>query len=145
MPGQQGTSQDQMVDPGIDQKLQTRTIGETLGSIAECSAFYELIREADLSYILRRSGLHTLLAPRNDAMQNASPQDFELFLNQHLLPGGVESFDLKRVQNVKTLAGESLPVRPENGSFRIANARIVRSDIACTNGVIHVIDAVLSM
>jgi hypothetical protein len=74
MPGQQGTSQDQSVDPGIDRKLQTATIGEALANIEECSAFRQLIQDADLDYVLRRSGLRTLLAPRNDALKNFSPR-----------------------------------------------------------------------
>jgi uncharacterized surface protein with fasciclin (FAS1) repeats len=136
-----------MVDPGIDEKLKTSTIAETLARIEECSAFQKLVRDADIGYLLRRSGLHTLLAPRNEALRGftpATPDDAEGFVSGHLLGGGIESFDLRRVKSVKTLAGKTLPVEPEDGSFRIGNALIVRSDIPCTNGVVHVIDAVLS-
>lgn len=144
MASQEGTNQDQMVAPGIDERLKTTTIGETLARIEECSALHKLVRHADLGYMLRRSGLHTLLAPRNQALDGIAPEDAEEFLNGHLLGGGIESFDLRRVKNVKTAAGETLPVRPEDGTFRIGQALIVRSDIPCTNGVIHVIDKVLA-
>jgi uncharacterized surface protein with fasciclin (FAS1) repeats len=143
MASQEGISQDQTVDPGIDQKLQTTTIGETLARLQECSAFYKLVQGADLEYVLRRSGLRTLLAPRNEALAGFTPPDVERFLNQHLLPGGIESFDLRRCQNIKSEAGDLFPVKPENGTFRIGQALIVRSDIPCTNGVIQVIDTPL--
>jgi uncharacterized surface protein with fasciclin (FAS1) repeats len=143
MPGQQGTSQDQSVDAGIDRKLQTTTIGETLANIEECSAFRKLVQDADLDYVLRRSGLRTLLAPRNDALTNFSTDETQEFLNQHLLSGAMESFDLERRQNVKTIAGHVLPVEPEDGTVRIGKAAIVKSDIPCTNGVIHVVDALV--
>lgn len=144
MASQEGISQDQMVDPGIDEKLKTTTIAETLARVQECSALYKLIQDADLGYVLRRSGLHTLLAPRNQALAGVSPVDAEEFLNRHLLGGGIESFDLRRIKNVKTAAGETLPVKPEDGTFRVGAALIVRSDIPCTNGVIHVIDKALA-
>lgn len=147
MASQEGISQDQMVDPGVDEKLKTTTIAETLARIEDCSMLLALVREADLEYMLRRSGLHTLLAPRNQALsgfQPANPDQAEEFLNHHLLPGAIESFDLRRVKTVKTLAGDLLDVRPESGSFRIGDALIVRSDIPCTNGVVHVVDNLLS-
>ena len=144
MASQEGISQDQMVDPGIDERLKTTTIAETLARIEECSALQKLVQDADLEYVLRRSGLHTLLAPRNQALEGISPEDAEEFLSRHLLAGGIESFDLRRIKNVKTAAGETLPVKAEDGTFRIGEALIVRSDIPCTNGVIHVIDKTLA-
>jgi len=147
MASQEGTSQDQTVDPGVDERLKTANIAETLARLDQCSALQKLVREADLEYLLRRSGLHTLLAPANDALdgfQPANAEEAEEFLSRHLLSGGIESFDLRRVKNVKTLAGDSLEVHPENGSFRIGNALLVSSDIPCTNGVLHITDAVLA-
>lgn len=143
MASQEGTSQDQTVDPGIDQKLQTHTLAETLEKQEQCGRLAQLIRDAGLEYVLRRSGLHTLFAPTDEAL-NPTPADMEEFLNRHLVSGGMESFDLRRGQSVKNLAGEVLPVQAENGSFRIGKARIVRSDIPCTNGVIHVVDGRVS-
>jgi uncharacterized surface protein with fasciclin (FAS1) repeats len=61
-----------------------------------------------------------------------------------MVSGGIESFDLRRCKSIKNLAGGVLPVQPEHGSFRIEKALIVRSDIACTNGVIHVVDGLIS-
>lgn len=144
MASQEGISQDQTVDPGIDQKLQTRTIAETLAKQEQCSRLVQLVRDGGLEYILRRSGLHTLFAPNDEAMNQETPSDPENFLNRHLVSGGLESFDLRHCNTVNNLAGEILPIQAENGSFRIGKALIVRSDIACTNGVIHVIDGLIS-
>jgi transforming growth factor-beta-induced protein len=142
MASQEGISQGQTVAPDVDEKLKTATIAETLARLDECSTLLKLVRDADLEYMLRRSGLHTLLAPSNEALSGLKlrhPDEVEAFLNHYLLPGGIESFDLRRVKSVKSLAGDTLQVRPENGSFRIGAALIVRSDIPCTNGVIHIV------
>ena len=144
MASQEGTSQNQMVDDGIDHRLQTRDLDGTLAGIPQCSAFYRLIHGADLDYLLRRSGLHMLLAPTDEAMAKNTPADPEAFLNRHIFQGGMESFDLRHCQRVKSLGGDVLPVQVHDGSIRIANASLLRTDIACTNGVIHVVDEVLS-
>jgi uncharacterized surface protein with fasciclin (FAS1) repeats len=144
MANQDGTNQDQTVDPGIDTRLQTRNIADRLASLEECSTFANLVREADLQYVLRRSGLRTLLAPVNECLTGIRPDNIEEFLERHLLPGGQETFDLRRCREIKTIAGTVLPVRPENGSIRIGNALITRSDIPCTNGVIQIIDATVT-
>jgi uncharacterized surface protein with fasciclin (FAS1) repeats len=129
MPGQQGTSQDQTVDPGIDRELQTATMGETLANIEECSAFLKLIRDADLEYVLRLSGLRTLLAPRNHAVKNLSSEEAEPFLNQHVLSGAMESSDFRRCHNVKTIAGQVLPVVVGDYADRRRRNRKVRRSV----------------
>ena len=144
MASQEGTSQDQSVAAGIDQRLQTHNIGETLAGMKECAMFYKLLEDADLVYVLRRSGLHTLFAPRDEVLSQHSPEDIDEFLNTSLLRGALESMDLRRCKTVKTEAGGMVPVGAEDGSFRVGGALIVRSDIPCTNGVIHVVDGVVS-
>ena len=144
MASQEGINQDQTVDPGIDARLQTRDIAEKLATLPECSVLLTLVREAEAEYILRRSGLRTLLAPRNEALNDVRPDNVEEFLERHLLPGGQETFDLRRCQQIKTIAGTLLPVKQEDGNIRIGNAMITRSDIPCTNGVIQIVDSAVS-
>src|SRR5947209_5534632 len=71
MSSQEGLSKDQTVDPGIDEKLETRSIAETLARLDTCSKFRDLVRNAGLEYVLQRTGLHTLFAPNNDAFSSA--------------------------------------------------------------------------
>jgi uncharacterized surface protein with fasciclin (FAS1) repeats len=91
--------------------------------------------------MLRRSGLRTLLAPKNESLSNLRPDNLEEFVERHLLPGGQETFDLRRCREIKTVAGMVLPIKQENGTIRIGKALITRSDIPCTNGVIQVVDS----
>lgn len=143
MASQEGTTQDQTVDEGIDDNLRTHTIGETLARLPECTALSNLVERADASYLLRRSGLHTLFAPVNEALKQLSDGNIEAFLTRHMLSGSNESSDLEKCSTVKTTAGEEFPVVLENGFLRIGPAKVVHSDIACTNGVIHIVDRVL--
>ena len=143
MAGQDGTNQDQTVDPGIDDRLQTHTMDETLAGLKECSLFYDVIAKAGLHGALGRSGLYTLLAPSNAAIGKSAPDDPLEFLERHLLSGAMKSDDLQGLENVKTVAGASFPVSVQGATVRVGDAAISRSDIQCTNGVIHVVSASL--
>ena len=142
MASQEGISHDQTVDPGIDERLETRSIGATLGRIEQCSRLLELVKGADLEYLLDRSGLRTLFAPNNQALEASSPSDVEQFLNDHLVRGGFETFDLRRTKQVKAESGRTIPVETRDGRTLVGGATIVRSDVPCTNGVVQVIDRV---
>jgi uncharacterized surface protein with fasciclin (FAS1) repeats len=139
---QEGISQDQMVDPGIDENLKTHSIGDTLARLPECARLASLVSEAGAGYLLNRSGMHTLFAPVDAALQGVTVREVEAFLTRHLLAGGSELSDLRLCKEVKTQSGGTLPVQVENDRVRVANTEIVRSDIPCTNGFIHVINGV---
>jgi uncharacterized surface protein with fasciclin (FAS1) repeats len=124
--------------------LQTRNIGGTLAGIEECSALYKQLVDTDLLYVLRRSGLHTFFAPLNAAVGEHGPEELEKLLDGSMLPGALETFDLRRCKTVRTEDGEVVPVAPENGSLRVGGALIVRSDIPCTNGVVHIVDGLVA-
>jgi uncharacterized surface protein with fasciclin (FAS1) repeats len=135
----EGINQDQTVSSGIDERLQTKLIAETVNELDGCQSFAEWMRKQGLEYILRRSGLHTLFVPTNNAFRPPASEDPEQYLNRHLLRGGAESFDLSRCSCVKSVAGERLPVA-ERGT-QVGGARIIRADVPCTNGVVHIVDA----
>jgi uncharacterized surface protein with fasciclin (FAS1) repeats len=44
---------------------------------------------------------------------------------------------------VKAVSNDTLPIKVSGSTVRVDEARVVKTDIAATNGVIHVIDAVL--
>jgi uncharacterized surface protein with fasciclin (FAS1) repeats len=144
MAGQDGTNRDQTVDPGIDDRLQTHTMEETLAGLKECSLFYEVIIKAGLHGALGRSGLYTLFAPSNAAIGRHAPDDPLQFLERHMLSGAMRSDDLRGLKSVKTVAGTSLPVGVQGTTVRVGDAKIGHSDIQCTNGVIHVVGAELA-
>ena len=143
MASQEGINQDQTVDAGIDDKLQTHDMAGTLARLKECSLFYEVVERAGLHGALGRSGLYTLFAPDNAAIGNHPPDDPLPFLEAHMLSGALRSEDLRGLQSVETVGGATLPVNLQGTAMQIGNATIQRADIPCTNGVLHVISASL--
>lgn len=51
--------------------------------------------------------------------------------------------DVVKVDSAKTLQGEELSVQVKDGTVMVDEATVVKTDIECSNGVIHVIDSVL--
>ena len=64
-------------------------------------------------------------------------------LTYHVVTGKVMAADAVTPSNAKTVEGEPVPIMADGGSAMIDNAKVVKADIAASNGVIHVIDTVL--
>jgi len=80
--------------------------------------------------------VETLLKPENKAKLVA-------ILTYHVAPGAVKAADVLKSPTVKTVNGQRIDVTMTDGRVLADNAKIVKTDIACTNGVIHVIDSVI--
>ena len=82
--------------------------------------------------------LATLLKPENKAKLTA-------ILTYHVASGKIMASDVLKLKNgthVKTVNGKSFAVGNKHG-VRVDNAKVITTDIECSNGVIHVIDTVL--
>ena len=64
-------------------------------------------------------------------------------LTYHVVPGEVMAADVVKLSNADTLQGTPVKIVVEEGEVKINDATVIKTDIECTNGVIHVIDGVL--
>ncbi len=80
--------------------------------------------------------IENLLKPENKAK-------LRRILTYHVVAGKVMAADVMKMQSAKAVSGDMLMVAKGNGGVMVDNARVVKTDIAASNGVIHVIDAVL--
>jgi uncharacterized surface protein with fasciclin (FAS1) repeats len=64
-------------------------------------------------------------------------------LTYHVVAGKVMAADVVKLKSATTLNGHSVRITAEAGNVMVDNANVVKADIECSNGVIHVIDAVL--
>ena len=60
-----------------------------------------------------------------------------------MVAGKVMAKDAMKLHEAKTVNGEELMIKTSMGSVMINGAKVVKPDIVCSNGVIHVIDTVL--
>ena len=80
--------------------------------------------------------LQNLLKPENKAQLVA-------ILTYHVVPGRLMASDVVKAHELKTVEGKPLEVKTSSGTVMIDNATVTATDIAASNGVIHVIDHVV--
>jgi transforming growth factor-beta-induced protein len=85
---------------------------------------------------LPKGTVDTLLKPENKAKLAA-------ILTYHVVPGKVMAKDVVNVKGAKSLNGQRIDVKVNGGKVMVDGANVVTTDIACSNGVIHVIDSVI--
>jgi uncharacterized surface protein with fasciclin (FAS1) repeats len=77
-----------------------------------------------------------LLKPENKAKLTA-------ILTYHVVPGNVKAADVVKLTSAKTVNGQSVAIAAKDGAVKVDGANVVKTDIAASNGTIHVIDAVI--
>ena len=80
--------------------------------------------------------LESLLKPENKSKLAG-------ILTYHVVPGKVMAADVVKLTSAKTVNGQSVKITVDGGKVKVNDANVVKADVAASNGVIHVIDAVL--
>merc|ERR1712194_374490 len=131
-------------------------IVETAISAGSFTVLVGALQTAGLVDALKGAGPFTVFAPTDAAFtalldslgvtkaELLARDDLADILKYHVLSGSsVMSADLAAAQDVTTLEGSSLTVTKDGSTVRAGSAGVSTADISCSNGVIHVIDAVL--
>ena len=113
------------------------------------------VTAAGLVETLKGAGPFTIFAPTNAAFSALptgtvesllTPEkkgDLTNILTYHVVSGSIKAADLTDGQKVKTLQGGELTVSIKDGKVMINGANVTAADLTGSNGVVHVIDAVL--
>jgi uncharacterized surface protein with fasciclin (FAS1) repeats len=113
------------------------------------------VQAAGLVDTLKGPGPFTVFAPTDDAFAKLPPgtvesllkpenkQKLVAILTYHVVPGKVMAADVVKMKSAKTVNGQMLTIKSSMGSVMVNNAKVVKTDIECSNGVIHVIDTVV--
>jgi len=60
-----------------------------------------------------------------------------------VVSGEVKAAEVTKLKTAKTVNGQELKIMVKDGTVMVDNAKVTKTDIMCSNGVIHVIDTVL--
>ncbi len=85
---------------------------------------------------LPKGTVETLLKPENKAKLQA-------ILTYHVVSGSVMAADVVKLTGAVTVQGQQVDIAVKDGKVTVDGANVVKPDIACSNGVIHVIDSVI--
>ena len=113
------------------------------------------LKAADLIETLKGKGPFTVFAPTDEAFAKLPEGTVETLLKPenkaklaailtyHVVAGKVEAKDAVKLKSAKTVNGASFMIKVSDAGVMVDKAKVVKTDIQCTNGVIHVIDAVI--
>jgi uncharacterized surface protein with fasciclin (FAS1) repeats len=127
-------------------------IVDTAVSAGQFNTLAKALKEAGLVDTLKGTGPFTVFAPTDAAFAKipadqlnallADKAKLTKVLTYHVVPGKVTS-DQVRSGEVATVEGQSLRIDASAGSVKVNDAKVIKTDIMATNGVIHVIDTVV--
>jgi uncharacterized surface protein with fasciclin (FAS1) repeats len=113
------------------------------------------IKAADLVETLSGEGPFTVFAPTDEAfaalpegtldtlLKPENKQKLAGILTYHVVAGKVMASDVVKLSEAETAQGSKVKIAVKDGTVMVDNAQVVKTDIPCKNGVIHVIDAVI--
>ena len=124
-------------------------------SVPDVSTLVAALKAADLVDTLKGAGPFTVFAPTNEAFAKLPAGTVETLLKPenkeqlkkillfHVHVGaGVKAADVKTMK-LSTAAGQDLDIKVEGGGVTVNGAKVIKNDVVGSNGVIHLIDAVL--
>lgn len=108
---------------------------------------------AGLIDTLKSDGPFTVFAPTDDAFAKLPAGTVEALLNDiptltnillyHVVSGSVMAGDVVKLSSAPTVLGKDVAIKVADGKVMVNNSQVIITDIEASNGVIHVIDAVL--
>ena len=131
-----------------------KTIVGVAAGAGQFNTLVAAVKAAGLVDTLNGAGPFTVFAPTDEAFAKLpagtvetllKPENKEklvAILTYHVLAGKVMAADVKTM-GAKTVNGKEASIKVDGGKVTIGAATVVKTDIAASNGVIHVIDTVL--
>ena len=132
-----------------------KTVVENAVSNDDFKTLVAAVKAADLVKTLSGDGPFTVFAPTNkafaklpkgtveDLLKPENKKKLAAILTYHVVSGKVMAKDVVKLKEAKTVQGSKVKIRVKDGVVSIDGAKVIKADIACKNGVIHVIDAVI--
>jgi uncharacterized surface protein with fasciclin (FAS1) repeats len=133
----------------------SKDIVDTAVAAGSFKTLVAAVQAAGLVDTLKSKGPFTVFAPTDEAfaklpagtvdnlLKPENKEKLKAILLYHVVAGKVEAKDAMKLTTAKTVNGESLNLMAHGDSLMINNATVIKADIECSNGVIHVIDTVL--
>ena len=133
----------------------TADIVDVAVSAGQFNTLAAALQAADLVATLQGDGPFTVFAPTDAAFEKlpegtieellkpANRDKLTAILTYHVVPGRVSAADVVTLDQATTVNGADVRIEVIDGNVRIDDATVVKTDIAASNGIIHVIDSVI--
>jgi uncharacterized surface protein with fasciclin (FAS1) repeats len=132
-----------------------KDIVDTAVAAGSFKTLAKALQAADLVETLKGAGPFTVFAPTDEAfaklpagtlealLKPENKPKLQRILKAHVVAGRVMAADVVKISSAKAVGGDMLTIASRDGGVTVDGAKVVKTDIAATNGVIHVIDSVI--
>ena len=132
-----------------------KTVVENAVNNESFSTLVAAVKAAGLVETLSGSGPFTVFAPTNAAFEKLPAGTVEKLLKPenkdqlvkvltyHVVSGKVMAKDVVKLNKAKTVEGSEVTIAVNGGAVTVDNAKVIKTDVNSSNGVIHVIDTVI--
>jgi uncharacterized surface protein with fasciclin (FAS1) repeats len=132
-----------------------KDIVETAIAAGSFKTLAKALQAADLVETLKGAGPFTVFAPTDEAFAKLPAGTLEVLLKpenkpklqrilkSHVVAGRVMAADVVKTSSASAVSGDTLTIASRDGGVTVEGAKVVKTDIAAANGVIHVIDRVI--
>ncbi len=130
-------------------------IVDVAASAGSFNTLVAAVKAAGLVETLKGEGPFTVFAPTDEAfaklpkgtveslLQPENKDQLVKILTYHVVAGKVLAADVVKLSHAKTVQGSEVSIETNNGNVMIDGAKVLKTDIGASNGVIHVIDSVI--
>lgn len=144
-----------MPEPTATPEPELADIVDTAVADGRFTTLVAAVEAAGLVETLKGEGPFTLFAPTDDAfaalpegtveslLLPENKQQLTDILLYHVVSGKVMAADVTGLESAATVLGKDIAIKVDMGNVYINEAKVIITDIETSNGVIHVIDAVL--
>lgn len=139
----------------VSENMTQADIVDTAMAAGQFDTLVTAIKQAELVGALKSEGPFTVFAPTDEAfnklpegtvsdlLKPENKEKLQEILKYHVVSGKVDAAQVMTMNSADTLAGKSLSINAKEGGVSVNTAAVTKTDIQCSNGVIHVIDTVL--
>jgi uncharacterized surface protein with fasciclin (FAS1) repeats len=132
-----------------------KDIVDTAVAAGDFKTLAAALQAAGLVDTLKGAGPFTVFAPTDEAFAKLpagtvedllKPENKEKLvsiLTYHVVAGDVMAKNVVKLSEAKTVNGKEVKIKVQGGNVMVDAANVTKTDIKCSNGVIHVIDSVL--
>ena len=133
----------------------TKDVVDTAVAAGSFNTLAKALQAAGLVETLKGQGPFTVFAPTDEAfaklpsgalqdlLKPENKEKLRRILTYHVVPGRVTASDVVALTSAKAVSGDTIRIKATGGTVSVDAAKVVKTDIAASNGVIHVIDSVI--
>jgi uncharacterized surface protein with fasciclin (FAS1) repeats len=134
---------------------ETKDIVDTAVAAGSFNTLAKALTAADLIGTLKGKGPFTVFAPTDEAfaklpagtleslLKPENKAKLQRILTSHVVAGKATAADVVKMHSASAVSGHTITIATLGGTVTVDTAKVVKTDIAASNGVIHVIDSVI--